>query len=62
MSERYLNEFEAGQTFSSGRIRVDAERIKSFAAEFDPQPFHIDERAATDSIFRGLVPIKGSSR
>ena len=55
MSERYLNEVDAGQIFSSGRIRVDAERIKSFAAEFDPQPFHLDERAATDSIFRGLA-------
>jgi acyl dehydratase len=55
MSERYLEDFEAGQTFGSGRIRIDADRIKSFAAEFDPQPFHLDERAATDSIFRGLA-------
>ena len=39
MTERYLEEFEAGQTFPSGRIRVDAGRLKSFAAEFDPQPF-----------------------
>ena len=55
MAERYLEDFEAGQTFRSGRIRIDADRIKSFAAEFDPQPFHLDERAATDSIFRGLA-------
>ena len=55
MTEQYLNDFEAGQTFSSGRIRIDADRIKCFAAEFDPQPFHLDERAATDSIFRGLA-------
>ena len=55
MSERYLEDFETGQTFSSGRIRIDADRIKCFAAEFDPQPFHLDERAATDSIFRGLA-------
>ena len=55
MAERYLEDFEAGQTFRSGRIRIDADRIKSFAAEFDPQPFHLDERAATDSIFRGLT-------
>src|SRR5437879_8727640 len=39
----------------SARIRIDQERIKSFAAEFDPQPFHLDERAASDSIFRGLA-------
>jgi acyl dehydratase len=31
------------------------DRIKSFAAEFDPQPFHLDEDAARDSIFRGLA-------
>jgi acyl dehydratase len=55
MTERYLEDFEAGQTFRSGRIRIDADRIKSFAAEFDPQPFHLDETAATDSIFRSLA-------
>lgn len=55
MTERYLEDFETGQTFGSGRIRIDAERIMSFAAEFDPQPFHLDPRAATDSIFRGLA-------
>lgn len=51
----YLEDFEAGQTFRSRRMRVDAERIKIFAAEFDPQPAHLDERAAADSIFRGLA-------
>ena len=55
MTERYLEDFEAGQTFRSGRIRIDVERLKSFATEFDPQPFHLDERAATGSIFRGLA-------
>ena len=34
---------------------VDKERIKSFAAEFDPQPFHLDEERARNSIFRGLA-------
>ena len=55
MTERYLEDFQAGQTFGSGRVRVDAGRLKSFAAEFDPQPFHVDERAAADSIFGGLA-------
>jgi len=55
MTERYLEDFEAGQTFGSGRIRVDAERIKSFAAEFDPQPFHLNESQARDSFFKGLA-------
>jgi len=44
-----------GQTFGSGVLRVEADRIKAFAAEFDPQPFHLDERTARDSVFRGLA-------
>ena len=55
MTERYLEDFAVAQTFGSGRLRVDEERIKSFAAEFDPQPFHLDEVAAHDSLFRGLA-------
>ena len=54
-AERYLEDFHAGPTFVSGRVRIDADRIKSFAAEFDPQPFHLDERAATESMFGGLA-------
>jgi acyl dehydratase len=34
---------------------MDEDRIKSFAAEFDPQPFHLDEEAAQASVFRGLA-------
>ena len=52
---RYLEDFSAGQKFESGRLRVERERIKSFAAEFDPQPFHVDEEAAKQSLFGGLA-------
>ncbi len=52
---RYLEDFEAGQKFGSGPLSVDASRIKSFAAEFDPQPFHLDESAARDTYFNGLA-------
>jgi acyl dehydratase len=55
MSRRYLEDFAVGQTFGSGRLRVDKDQIKAFAAEFDPQPFHLDEEAARDTIFRGLA-------
>ena len=55
MAKRYLEDFTVGQTFGSGRLRVDTEQIKAFAAEFDPQPFHLDENAARDTIFRGLA-------
>src|SRR5947199_9501316 len=55
MSERYLDDFAVGQTFGSGRIVIDEARIKTFAAEFDPQPFHLDVEAARKSFFRGLA-------
>lgn len=53
---RYLEDFAVGQTFGgSGRLTVDPARIKSFAAEFDPQPFHLDEATARDTRFKGLA-------
>src|SRR5438034_1075889 len=55
MIGRFLEDFAVGQTFRSGRVRIDKERIKTFGAEFDPQPFHLDETAARDTIFGGLA-------
>jgi len=52
---RYLEDFAAGQTYGSARLVVTAEQIRMFAAEFDPQPFHLDEARARDSMFRGLA-------
>jgi acyl dehydratase len=55
LSGRYLEDFAVGQTFGSGRLRIDKERVLAFAAEFDPQPFHLDEAEARRSIFGGLA-------
>ena len=55
MTGRYLDDFSMGQTFGSGALRVDAYLIKAFAAEFDPQPFHLDDAAAKDTVFGGLA-------
>ena len=55
MSEKYLEDFAVGQIYGSGRVTVEKDRIKAFAAEFDPQPFHLDEEAARGSIFGGLA-------
>jgi acyl dehydratase len=55
MTERYLEDFAVGQTYGSSRSQIDEERIKSFAAEFDPQPFHLDAAAAQHTIFHGLA-------
>ena len=51
----YLDDLQVGQQFRSGDYLMTAERMKSFALEFDPQPFHLDETAAETSIFRGLA-------
>lgn len=53
--KRYFEDFAVGQVYRSGRLAVDAEAIKRFAAEFDPQPFHLDEAAAEATFFRGLA-------
>src|SRR3954471_19154660 len=55
MTVKYLEDFAAGQTFGSGRLVVETEQIKRFAAAFDPQPFHPDEKAAQETVFRGLA-------
>ncbi len=56
MSLHYLDDLAPGQRFlGSTRLRVETDRIKAFAAEFDPQPFHLDELAASASIFRSLA-------
>jgi len=55
LSGRYLEDFAVGQTFGSGRLRIDKEQIFAFAAEFDPQPLHLDEAAARHSIFGGTL-------
>ena len=55
LGERYLEDFAVGQKFVSGRLLIEAERILAFAAEFDPQPFHLDETAARQSFFGELT-------
>ena len=51
----YLEDLTVGQKFLSDSYVMDTEQIKAFAAEFDPQPFHLDEHAAQVSLFRGLA-------
>lgn len=51
----YLEDLTPGRRFETGRVTVTAEDIKAFAASFDPQPFHLDEALARDSVFGGLA-------
>jgi acyl dehydratase len=51
----YLEDLYVGQRFESPKHVVTIDAIKRFAADFDPQPFHLDEAAAERSLFGGLV-------
>ena len=55
MQELYLEDFTVGRRFISTSRGLDADQIKAFASQFDPQPFHLDEAAAAESFFHGLA-------
>lgn len=52
---RFFEDFEVGEVRRVGSYRVSREEIIDFARRFDPQPFHVDEDAARESIFGGLT-------
>ena len=53
---RYYEDLEAGDTYAlEGRYEVDREEITAFAEQYGPQPFHLDEAAAAESVFGGLI-------
>ncbi len=51
----YLEDLAPGQVFSSPSYEVTVDDIKSFAASWDPQHFHLDEASAQNSFFAGLA-------
>jgi acyl dehydratase len=51
----FFEDFAVGQVFATGKLQVDTDQIKSFAKQFDPQPYHLDEEAAQKSPFLGLA-------
>ena len=53
-SKLYWEDFTAGRVMECGPRRITREEIIDFAAEFDPQPFHLDETAARASMLGGL--------
>ncbi|SDR24338.1 Acyl dehydratase [Rhizobiales bacterium GAS191] len=55
MQRLYLEELAVGQRFESRAQTVDADAIKAYAREFDPQPFHLDEESAKPTFFGGLA-------
>ncbi len=54
-SALFLEDISVGQRFVSATHVLDSDQIKAFAAQFDPQPFHLDEQTAEDTFFGGLA-------
>jgi acyl dehydratase len=51
----FLEDLRVGQRFASASHTIDEDEIKAFAAQFDPQPFHLDGEAAKSTLFGGLA-------
>ncbi len=51
----YLDDLRVGQRFTSATRPVDEDEIKSFARQYDPQPFHLDNETAKGTLFQGLA-------
>jgi acyl dehydratase len=51
----YFDDLQVGQRFISRSHALDEAQIRAFAAQFDPQPFHLDAEAAKDTLFAGLA-------
>ena len=52
---RYWEDIKAGDVVELGSHTMDKVQMVAFAREFDPQPFHIDEKAAEASVWGGLI-------
>ena len=51
----FFEDFRVGERFTSPPRVLERDRLVSFAAEFDPQPQHLDEEQAAGSQFGTLV-------
>ena len=54
MTPLFLEDLAVGQRFTSAAATMDAAAIKDFATAWDPQPFHLDDDAASRTLFGGL--------
>jgi len=52
---RFFEDIEIGSRRELGSFTFTADLIKQFAAQFDPQAFHLDEEAGRNSLFGGLA-------
>jgi acyl dehydratase len=51
----YWEDFTPGRVFEHGPRRMPRDEMIAFAAEFDPQPMHLDEAAARETMLGGLA-------
>lgn len=54
-SGKYFDDLSVGDTFETGGVTLTESAIIDFALTHDPQPFHLDKVAATQSVFGGIV-------
>lgn len=52
---RCFEDFHVGMCLRSARSQVTLEAIEDFARQYDPQPFHLDQTAAEQTLFGGLA-------
>jgi acyl dehydratase len=50
----HWSDIQPGDTFKTESITISRQEILDFAADFDPQPYHLNPEAADNSIFGGL--------
>ncbi len=55
MTERYFDDFQVGERFTSRGATLTESQIIDFALQYDPQPFHIDAEAAARTPYAGLI-------
>lgn len=53
--ERFFEDFSPGEVIEFGDYLITEEEILEYARRYDPQPFHVDRKAAAESIFGGLI-------
>ncbi|MFW6448152.1 MAG: MaoC family dehydratase [Halobacteriota archaeon] len=52
---RYFEDLAIGDRYETDTYEFSAEEIVAFAERYDPQPMHVDERAARETMFGGLI-------
>jgi acyl dehydratase len=51
----YFEDFEPGAVYEFGSEQLTTDAIVEFATRYDPQPMHVDAKAAADGPFEGLI-------